>query len=368
MGQETRYKLAKNRGIWGAREIGGARKWTSLGTRDKKLADLKFKKLYGETDMPEQSLEHYEMAKAHLAIANPEITNYTFDQLYRKWYGIKGIAESTKERRKNEVGRNVFATIKDHKLCDPKAKAIIEASVPDLGIFARESLGELQRLALKLGWALMPFVTPALIAVNPSERRKTRAITPEEHQALVSHERASAGRPNAKDGLERANYYELLYLTGAAQTDGAMLTASNIDWDERELVFYRQKTKERCAIQIVPDTQLERLLKSLPNEGWLFPHICTLSQRKRGRDFRRHVKRLGLHEGEEKLSLHSYRYHMAEWCAEVGMPIRDAQTILGHASKAVAHAYAKKAKVSAVTPEAYVKAPAAVIDGTRLVA
>ena len=133
-------------------------------------------------------------------------------------------------------------------------------------------------------------------------------------------------------------------------------------------MFYRQKTKERCAIQIVPNTRLERLLKSLPDEGWLFPHICKLSQRKRGRDFRRHVKRLGLHEGEEKLSLHSYRYHMAEWCAEVWMPIRDAQTILGHASKAVAHAYAKKAKVPAATPEAYVKAPAAVIDGTRLVA
>ena len=194
MGQETRYKLAKNRGIWGAREIGGARKWTSLGTRDKKLADLKFKKLYGETDMPEQSLEHYEMAKAHLAIANPEIINYTFDQLYRKWYGIKGIAESTKERRKNEVGRNVFATIKDHKLCDPKAKAIIEASVPDLGIFARESLGELQRLALKLGWALMPFVTPVLIAVNPSSDERPapllqRSMKPlsamSEHQQVV---------------------------------------------------------------------------------------------------------------------------------------------------------------------------------------
>ena len=80
------------------------------------------------------------------------------------------------------------------------------------------------------------------------------------------------------------------------------------------------------------------------------------------------MKRLDLVcEGEDKLTLHSYRYHMAEWCAEVGMPMRFAQIMLGHSSKTVANAYARKYKKAAPTPEAYMKAPVAdVIDGTRL--
>ena len=69
------------------------------------------------------------------------------------------------------------------------------------------------------------------------------------------------------------------------------------------------------------------------------------------------------------VSLHSYRYHMAEWCATVGMPMRFAQIMLGHSSKTVANAYARKCKKAAPTPEVYIKAPVAdMIDGTRLVA
>ena len=367
MGQENWKLVRRKNGYYSAREIGGQRRRVALGTNDPQVADLEMKRLYGAAQTPEESVVHLELGKAHLNLSNPHLTEYTFDQLFKYWHGQKQHEQSTRERRKDEVERGVFARIKDFKLCDPRAKAIIEASVPELGIYAREALGELQRLAFSLEWMTTPFVTPILIKISAKERRKTRAITREEHENFVAHERAAANRPNAKYGTERADYYQLLFLTGAAQTDGANLTADNVDWKKGELSFKRAKTKEQCRIAI--SGSLETLLKRLPKEGPLFPRLSKLDEQKRARDFRRHVKRLGLHQGEEKLTLHSYRYHMAEWCATVGMPMRFAQIMLGHASKTVATAYARHCKKAAPTPEAYMKAPVTdMIDGTRLVA
>ena len=62
----------------------------------------------------------------------------------------------------------------------------------------------------------------ALLKVNKKVRRKVRAITKEEHEVIVAMDRAAIyeGKPNAKHGIERANYYVLLYNTGAAQRMG----------------------------------------------------------------------------------------------------------------------------------------------------
>ena len=75
-----------------------------------------------------------------------------------------------------------------------------------------------------------------------------------------------------------------------------------------------------------------------------------------------------MHGNDENLSLHSYRYHMAEWCAEVGMEMRYAQIILGHSSKTVANAYARHTKKAAPSPQAYEAAPTGIIDRSKLVA
>ena len=367
MSENWKLVFRAERKTWVAREKGGKRRRMNLNTPHKATAELLLKKKLGLVNTLKENLEHLELGKAHLNLSNPELTEHTFEQLFKLWWSPEHLEESTTERRKGEVGRGVFALIKKYKLCDPRAKVIIEAHVGELGIFARESLGELQRLAFSFGWLQTQFVTPALIKVNGKERRKTRAITREEHEAFVAHERAAANRPNAKYGTERADYYQLLFLTGAAQTDGANLTSDNVDWKKKELIFARAKTGERCAIAIAGS--LEALLKRLPKKGPLFPKLSKLDEQKRARDFRRHVKRLGLHLGEEKLTLHSYRYWMAEWCATVGMPMRFAQIMLGHASKTVATAYARHCKKAAPTPETYMKAPVAdMIDGTRLVA
>jgi len=58
------------------------------------------------------------------------------------------------------------------------------------------------------------------------------------------------------------------------------------------------------------------------------------------------------------VSLHSYRYSWAERAKKAGYPERFAQEALGHNSKAVHRAYAKKAKVTVPSLEDYEKQPA----------
>ena len=55
------------------------------------------------------------------------------------------------------------------------------------------------------------------------------------------------------------------------------------------------------------------------------------------------------------ISLHSYRYAWAERAKSAGYPERFAQEALGHGSKAVHRAYAKKAKVDLPALEDYEK-------------
>jgi len=57
----------------------------------------------------------------------------------------------------------------------------------------------------------------------------------------------------------------------------------------------------------------------------------------------------------EGVSLHSYRYAWAERAKTCGYPERFAQAALGHNSKAVHRAYAKKAHVLIPTLEDYEK-------------
>jgi integrase len=93
-----------------------------------------------------------------------------------------------------------------------------------------------------------------------------RAITAEEHAAVIASEK----------NPERRAYYELLYETGAAQTDAANLTAENIDWQNGILVYRRKKLgpfSEPARLTI--GRKLKALLQSLPRSGDLFPNPLT---------------------------------------------------------------------------------------------
>jgi hypothetical protein len=64
----------------------------------------------------------------------------------------------------------------------------------------------------------------------------------EEQAAIVQREQ----------NVERRDFYELLWLTGAAQSDGACLRAEDIHWSERAFCFMRMKLKGHAALSIKP--------------------------------------------------------------------------------------------------------------------
>jgi len=90
---------------------------------------------------------------------------------------------------------------------------------------------------------------------------------------------------------------------------------------------------------------VEKILRSLPSAGPLFPYLCTVRASDRATEFRQRCRGLGI----KGVTLHSYRYSWAERAREAGYPERAAQEVLGHGSKAVHRAYARNANPELVT-------------------
>src|SRR5881397_3127480 len=65
--------------------------------------------------------------------------------------------------------------------------------------------------------------------------RQKRAITAQEHAAIVEREQ----------NAERRDFYELLWLSRASQSDGACLLAEDVNWNTRTICFTRKKLKSR---------------------------------------------------------------------------------------------------------------------------
>ena len=126
-------------------------------------------------------------------------------------------------------------------------------------------LRRLHNLAVDRGWLAWPIL--AKRAWPKIRSQSKRAITAEEHAAVIACEK----------NPERRAYYELLYETGAAQTDAANLTVEDIDWRNGVLVYRRQKLgpfSQPCRLTL--GTKLRTLLQSLPSSGGLFPNIQKL--------------------------------------------------------------------------------------------
>jgi integrase len=104
------------------------------------------------------------------------------------------------------------------------------------------------------------------------------------------------------------------------------------------------------------------LFKDLPGEGPLFPYLSRVRAGDRATEFGQRCRQLNI----TGVTLHSYRYAWAERAKTCGYPERFAQEALGHNSKAVHRAYAKKAKLKLPSLEEYEKRivplPSAVIQ------
>ncbi len=137
--------------------------------------------------------------------------------------------------------------------------------------------------------------------------------------------------------------------------------AEDIDWQSRTISYFRMKTGSLAQFTI--SKKLETVLSHLPTTGALFPKLSTFTANDRASRFRRRCHKAGV----TGVTLHCYRYAWAERAKVVGMPERFAQAALGHNSKAIHRAYAKKAIIVAPSLEEY-ETKAAAATQQKLVA
>ena len=167
--------------------------------------------------------------------------------------------------------------------------------------------------------------------------KEKRAITLDEHQRILERE---------KNPQMRA-FLKCRWHIGGSLSDMANLKAEDIDWKNQVVSFFRSKTGTAQILHF--GNALAEVFKDLPGQGMLFPRLAEMDEKHRAPVFQMTCRRLSI----KGISLHSYRYAWAERAKVAGMPERFAQEALGHNSKAVHRAYAKKAQMKIPSLEEY---------------
>ncbi|MGH2508536.1 MAG: tyrosine-type recombinase/integrase, partial [Ktedonobacteraceae bacterium] len=214
---------------------------------------------------------------------------------------------------------------------------VMEAGTVSTNIYLRR----LHNFCVDMNWLPWPLIPkrqwPAI------RFKEKRAITWEEHSKIVARER----------NPERRAFYQLAWHLGASQSDLAHLRAEDVDWPAGIICFERQKIRWRNVQppQIRFGQEVAGILATLPKIGPLFPNLLPVESEHRATEFRQRCAGLGI----SGITLHSYRYAWAERALAAGYPERFAQLALGHNSKAVHRAYARKAKVTVPALEEFEK-------------
>jgi integrase len=263
--------------------------------------------------------------------ADPKLATRTWQEVMENIVSKK--MDETLRRWETAIKDKNFDCIRNLPVCETRPEHF-DRALADGKVSTNVYLRRIHNHALGMEW-LLKSVIPRLQWPKPVFKSK-RAITAEEHAAIIQREQNS----------ERRDFYELLWHTGAAQSDGACLLAEDINWEDRTICFTRKKLKSR-GTNLKPtlfrfSAEIEALLKRRPASGPLFPYLCTVRAGDQATEFKQRCDGLGI----SGVSLHSYRYAWAERALKCGFPERFAQQALGHNSKAVHRAYAKHAEVT----------------------
>lgn len=122
---------------------------------------------------------------------------------------------------------------------------------------------------------------------------------------------------------------------------------SNLRAKTPQFGYARKKTGSLAFIHFGPE--IENVLRRRPAIGFLFPYLQGVRAGDRATEFKQRCGGLSI----LGVTLHSYRYAWAERARIAGYPERFAQEALGHNSKAVHRAYAKRAQVTLPSLEEY---------------
>jgi integrase len=325
---KQRFRLFRRNGIFYTHDsLTG--KQSSLETRDRCEAYQLFSvktQAYRQAHLNLRLARTYLTATDPLAATRPWQT--AMDELVKSKHGKWG------ERWGRAIKEKPFDLIRNLPIIETHAEHFLKVLLIGT-VSTNVYLRRMHNFVLDMGWLPCPILPKRQWpAVRYKEKR---AITHEEHLTILKNERFD----------ERRAYYQLCWHLGGSQSDIANLHAGDVDWRDHVISFARSKTK---VVQIQHfGEEVEAILRNLPKEGLLFPSFAAMDEKHRACWFQVVCRRVGI----DGVSLHSYRYAWAERAKVCGYPERFAQEALGHNSKAVHRAYARKAKVKLPSLEEY---------------
>jgi len=318
---KTRYRLTC-RGIRGGMfycvdKTTGKR--TSLQTTD---ADEARQIVEAKNQAERQPVLNLQIAKAYLAGTDNGIATRSWQNALESLIATK---EGANQHRWQVAARDkAFAPLLSRVIIETPGEVLLkvmQAGTVSTNVFLRR----LHNFCVDMNWLPWPVVPKRQW---PAVRfKEKRAITLAEHQRILA----------AEVNPERKALYQLCWHLGGSQGDIANLKGEDVDWKDSTVSFRRQKTGVPVVVHLGGEAL--NLFKDLPGEGVLFPYLSSVRANDRATEFRSRCRQLGI----QGVMLHSYRYAWAERAKIVGYPERFAQEALGHNSKAVHRAYAKRA-------------------------
>jgi integrase len=303
--------------------------FTSLKTKDKAEAGRLLVALNEAGKQPAMNLS---LARVYLRHSDPMVSVRTWQHVLDEIIGIK--SGPTQTRWKTAARDKAFDMIRDRILIETQAEhllAVLRTGTVSTNAFLRK----VHNFAVDMNW-LPATVIPRRQwpAIHYKEKR---AITLEEHQRIIA----------AEMNPERKAFYQLCWHLGGSQGDLASLKGEDVDWPNSTVSFFRKKTGVPVLVHLGPEALC--LFQDLPSEGLLFPYLAGVRPGDRATEFGQRCRQLGI----KGVTLHSYRYAWAERAKTAGYPERFAQEALGHNSKAVHRAYARRALVKIPSLEEY---------------
>ena len=272
------------------------------------------------------------LARVYLNATDPKLAPRTWQEVMENIVAKK--TEETRRRWDTAIKDRNFDCIRRLPVAETRPEHF-DRALADGKVSTNVYLRRIHNHALGMEW-LLRSVIPRLQWPKPVFKDK-RAITAEEHAAIIT----------AEMNPERKVFYQLCWHLGASQGDIANLKGEDVDWTNGTVSFVRKKTGVPVLIHLGGEAL--NLFKDLPGEGPLFPYLARVRAGDRATEFASRCRQLGI----KGVTLHSYRYAWAERALKCGCPERFAMENLGHNSKAVHRAYAKRALMQLPSLEEY---------------
>jgi integrase len=342
---KNRFSIFKNRsrgGIYYLKDQQTEAR-VSLNTKDQGRAN---ELLSAYREAAREPAFNLQKARIYLAASDAGVATRTWRKALETLASAKPEGSANRKRWETFAKDKAIQSLLDLVILETRTEQLLNA-VTSGTVSTNVYLRRLQNFCVGMNWLPWPILPKKLWP--PVKYKNKRAIKHEEHLKIVARE----------GNEERRKFYELLWELGGAQSDIAWLDGEDVDWSDWTICYNRRKLAALNEMDVKPPLlkfgkRCAAILRSLPQSGPLFPYLRTVDCKDRATEFRQRCKGLGI----EGVTLHSYRYAWAERARKAHYPRRQAEEALGHNSKAVHIAYAKRAQVTVDSLEEYEEAAA----------